>query len=153
MLNNFGIEHVSYEVIDGEPVYTDLITNNPDGMDMSSILAMYVRSSSAGPFVQDERYIEQYYSKQQQKEALTIWSNNTHEQHAMPQITLTQEEIREFNSIMSEVRTYRDEMVGAFIIGSKPLEEFSEYVETIESFNIAKATEIQQAAYQRFNAR
>ena len=31
-LYNFGTEGESYTVVDGQPVYTDLVLNNPDGM-------------------------------------------------------------------------------------------------------------------------
>ena len=30
MLTNYGIEGVSYELVNGEPVYTELLTNNPE---------------------------------------------------------------------------------------------------------------------------
>ena len=58
-LFNFGIEGVSYEWKDGYPTYTELITDNPDGLTMTESMNMYMQSGYSGMFVQDQRYIEQ----------------------------------------------------------------------------------------------
>lgn len=153
MLNNFGIEGESYELVDGNPTYTELITNNPEKLPMSQILTMYVRSSNEGPFVQDERYIEQYYQLPAQKNALNIWSDNKYEEHAMPQVTLTKEELSEYNRIMTDFTTFRDENIVSFIIGSRPISEFDSFVQECKNKKVERAIEIQQAAYDRFMSR
>lgn len=150
MLNNFGIDGESYEMIDGYPTYTKLITQNPDGLAMSQALPLYVRSANEGPFVQDARYIEQYYALPQQKDALDIWGKNNHEKHAIPQITMTEDETREYSKIMNEITTYRDEMSVKFILGAESLDGYSNYAKTLESMNLGRAIELKQAAYDRF---
>lgn len=72
-LFNFGIEGVSYEWKDGYPTYPELITDNPDGLTMTESMNMYMQSGYSGMFVQDQRYIEQYYQRPQQKEAQKTW--------------------------------------------------------------------------------
>ncbi|MBW7462021.1 ABC transporter substrate-binding protein, partial [Paenibacillus sepulcri] len=72
---NFGLENISYTMVDGYPTYTDLILRNPDRLAPSQALAMYNRASYFGPFVQDVRYLEQYYVLPEQKEATRIWSD------------------------------------------------------------------------------
>mgnify|MGYP002615509160 FL=1 len=153
MLNNFGIEGESYEMKDGYPTYTDVITKNPDGLAMSQALPLYVRAANEGPFVQDARYIEQYYALPQQQEALSVWGNNNHEKHAVPQITMTEEETSEYSKIINEITTYRDEMTVKFIVGSESLDNYQSYVSNIENMNIKRALEIKQAAYERFLSR
>ena len=49
----------SYEWKDGYPTYTELITDNPDGLTMTESMNMYMQSGYSGMFVQDQRYIEQ----------------------------------------------------------------------------------------------
>lgn len=149
-LNNFGIEGKSYEMIDGNPTYTALITNNPDGKSMGQILSMYVRATNEGPFVQDERYITQYYQLDEQKDALNMWSDNNGEKHAMPQVTLTKDERSEVNRIMNDLTTFCEENVVSFIIGSKSLSEFDNFVNECKAKNIDRAIAIRQAAYDRF---
>ena len=150
MLNNFGIEGESYEMVNGEPKYTELITNNPDKLPMAQILTMYVRATGEAPFIQDPRYIEQYYQLDSQQKALGIWGDNKAEETTMPQVTLTQDELSEYNRIMSDFTTFRDENIIAFIIGTRPLDQFDSFVAECRSKNIDKAIAMQQAAYDRF---
>lgn len=153
MLNNFGIEGESYEMVDGQPKYTELVTNNPEKLSMAQALTMYVRATNEGPFVQDERYIEQYYQLDNQKEALERWSDNNHQKHALPQVTLTQEERSEYSKIMTDFTTFRDEAIVAFILGSKPISEFDSFVRECKDRRIDRAIEIYQTAYDRFMSR
>ena len=45
MLYNFGIENISYVMEDGYPRYTELITNNPDGLTMQYAMSQYMASA------------------------------------------------------------------------------------------------------------
>lgn len=153
MLNNFGIEGVSYEMIDGYPTYTDIITKDPEGRAMSQTLPMYTKASTEGPFIQDGRYIEQYYQFDQQKKALDIWGANNDFAHKVPQVTLTADESKEYSAIMNEITTYMDEMIAKFIMGNEPMENWDTYVSTIKDMKIDRASEIKMAAIERFNNR
>lgn len=153
MLNNFGIEGVSYKMVDGYPKYTDVVTNNDKGLAMSQALPIYARASTEGPFVQDVRYIEQYYQHPEQKAALEAWSDNNDLDHKIPQITLTTDESREYSSIMNEIKTYRDEMISKFIVGDESIDKYGEYVEMLSKMKLDRALQIMQDAYKRFVSR
>lgn len=150
MLNNFGIEGESYTMVDGNPVYTEKITNNPDGLPMSQVLSMYVRSSTEGPFIQDERYISQYYQLQEQRDALDVWGQNVSQDWKMPMVTLTSEEQAEYSRIITDFQTFQTENVTAFIMGSRPISEFETFVQECKDRDIERAIEIYQAAYDRY---
>lgn len=153
MLNNFGIEGVSYEMIEGVPVFTDLITKNPDGLIISKALPLYVRSSTSGPFVQDVRYITQYYRSPYQVKALEVWGNTNHLQHKIPQITLTPQETKELSVINEKISDYRYEMTNRFIMGDISIDEFDKTVEHCKTLGIDRAIEIYQNALNRYNLR
>lgn len=153
MFYNFGIEGESYEMVDGEPVYTDEITHNPDGLPIAEALSAYTRVTYNGSFVQDVRYISQYYTYDSQKAAPEVWTVDAAQDHILPPITPTVEESSEFSTIMNEINTYRDEMTLKFILGTEPLENFDAFVETINSMNLDRALEIENAALERYNAR
>lgn len=156
MLANFGIEGVSYDMVDGYPKYTDLITKNPDGKSMSQVMPLYFRSSTAGgPFVQDVRYIEQYYAAPQQKHALEVWPLKKEDSgiEAVPALTPSAEEYEEYANIMASVNKYSQEMLIKFITGVEPLDKFDEYTERLKSLKVERAMEIQQAAYNRYKNR
>ena len=150
MLNNFGIEGESYTMEDGNPKYTENIVNNAEGLPMSQMLTMYARSSAEGPFVQDERYIEQYYQLPEQQDALNTWSINDAAQTKVPQLTLTEEEKQEYSSIMTDFNTFRDENILAFIMGTRPISEFDTFVQECKDRKIERAVEIYQTAYDRY---
>lgn len=152
MLMNFGIEGESYEMVDGFPTYTDLITDNPEGRNLPEMLSRYTRASTGGPFVQDGRYMMQYLPREVQVDAVNAWTQ-ADTSRRMPPVTPTPEESSQFASIMSEVSTYTNEMFLRFVTGVESLDNFDEYVERVRSLGIDEAIAIQQAALERFNAR
>lgn len=153
MLFNFGIEGESYTMIDGYPTYTDQILNNPNGWSVAQSLSAYVRGNYNGPFVQDIRYIEQYYTIETQKVSNQIWGETNGAKHKIPPITPTADESREYSTIMNEINTYRDEMTLKFIFGTESLDNFDNYVKTIENMGLKRALEIQNLAMERYNKR
>ncbi len=152
---NFGTEGVSYTMVGDMPTYTDLILNNPDGMPISNAMSAYIRGNYNGPFVQDVRYLVQYYTLPEQRDTLDQWGASTSNAaaHVMPPITPTSDESKEFATIMNQVNTRRDEMTLKFIFGDESLENFDNYVEELMSMGLERAIEIENDALARYNAR
>ena len=155
MYYNFGTEGVSYEITDGNPVYTDLILNNPDGLPISQAMSAYIRGNYNGPFVQDVRYLMQYYTLPEQRDTVSVWgsASSNAAAHVMPPITPTSDESKEFATIMNQVNTYRDEMTLKFIFGDESLDNFDTYVANMEKMGLARAIEIENNALERYNNR
>lgn len=154
MLYNFGIEGESYTLdADGNANYTDLILNNPDGLSITHAMGGYMRANYNGPFVQNERYAEQYYQFDSQKDAMDVWSNTNMKDHLIPPITPTVEESKEQAQYLTEINTYRNEMTLKFILGNASFDEWDEYVETIQGMNLDRVLEIQNAALERYHSR
>ena len=151
---NYGIEGESYEMVDGVPTYTELITNNPNGWTMQQVLAGYCRSWTEGPFVQDKGYMVQYGALPQQQDAINAWTDNDYLDYQMPLVAVGQDDIDEYSMLSSEIETFTDEMVVAYVTGEKSLDNFeTEYMETLKSLGVDRLIEIQQKAYDEFNAR
>lgn len=152
ILNNFGVEGTTFDYIDDYPTYKDVIMKNPDGLTTSQAMANYFRASRNGPFVQDKRYIMQYYALDRQKEALSNWEQGSDIALAnkIPNIVLLSNETSEYSNIFNEIKKYRDESVVAFINGTKSMDQFDDFVQTLEKMNAKRAVEIQQAAYDRY---
>ncbi len=153
MLNNFGIEGVSYNMIDGYPTFSEIITKNPNGLSMSQSIPLYARSANEAPMIQDVRYIEQYYQLDVQKDALEKWADNDDLEHRMPQITMTKEESTEYNRIMGDITTFCNENTVKYIIGSQSIDDMDSYYKSLKDMGIERAIEIQQTAYDRFMKR
>lgn len=152
-LMNFGIEGKSFTMVDGNETYTDLITHNPDGLTMQQALSQYALSWDGGPFVQSPKYIEQYWGRPQQQQALKAWTDNDAEYYAMPRISVPSELSDEYSAIFSEVNTFVQEQTVAFITGERSLDEFDSYLDTLKQLNIGRMIEIYQIALDEFNAR
>lgn len=153
MAFNFGIEGESYEMIDGYPTYTDQIMKNPDGWPISQAMSAYIRGNYNGPFVQDLRYLEQYYTLEEQRQTPIVWGATNATKHVMPPITPTSDESKEFSTIMNEINTYRDEMTLKFMFGTESLDNFDTYVQNIKNMGLDRALEIQNAALERYKER
>lgn len=152
LLFNFGVEGQSYKMENGYPKYTDTILNNPNKLPITQAMAQYFIANWSGPIVQDKRYIEQYFTLPEQRDAQKAWMAADHSKQ-MPPITLTSEESSKTSSIMNDVKTYRDEMINKFIMGAEPIANFDKFVQTIKGMGIDEAVKARQAALDRYNAR
>lgn len=149
-LANFGIEGVTYNMINGYPTYTDFVLKNADGLSITQVMSKYIRGHVHGPFVQAEEEIEQYYTLPEQKLALDLWKQTDMGQHFLPPLSPTASEASELARIMNNVNTYRDEMEAKFITGATNISEFDNYVAQQKKFGIDRAIEIQQKAYDQY---
>lgn len=150
MLYNFGIEGESYNMEDGYPKYTEEITNNSEGFSMSNMLARYTQSYISGPFIQDERYMEQYASLPQQQDAWTNWSVYDGVSRDEPYLYFSDEENSKLVKKMTDISTYVEEMISKFIIGAEPIENYDSFVDGLKSRGIDDVLKAKQSAYETF---
>ncbi len=148
LLYNFGIEGVSYEMVDGYPTYTEVITNNSEGKSMAEAMAAYLRASGSGPFVQDRRYMEQYAATPQQKNAIEVWSATNAADYLLPYIY--PERASDLAKLQTAVNTYYQEMLVKFIMGLEPIENFDKFVDELNAGGLQEILELQQAAYEKY---
>lgn len=142
MLYNFGVEGVNYDMINGYPTYR----KDDQGK-------LMVPSRLNGPGINDRRYIEQFYAKPQQYQAVITWGIHDELKYALPTLTPTTDEANELANIMSEVNTFMNESVVKFMLGYDSLDKYDSYVQTIKDYGIDRALEIYQAAYKRYQNR
>ena len=153
LLHNYGVEGVSYEFVNGKPVYTDEILNNPDGLETTYALGKYQRANHNGVGVLDAEGYLQTLKYESIKDALDVWYTEGATEHLLPSLTLTPEESSEYSTIMSEVKTHVEEMMVKFVLGTESFDNWDIYIKTLEQYGIERAIEIQQAAYDRYLAR
>jgi putative aldouronate transport system substrate-binding protein len=149
MLFNFGIEGTTYKLDNGYPRYTGEIMKNPQGLPVVQAMGKYFRSNFNGPFLQDKRYVEQYFDLAIQQEALKTWTQPSNEK-LMPPVTPSQDESKKFASIMNDVNTAYDEAFNKIVTGALPLEAWDKFVDQVKQIGIDQALKIQQAALDRY---
>lgn len=150
LLFNFGIEGVSYNMVDGYPTYTELVTKDAQGRSMGDMIAYYARPNGIGASIRDKRYMEQFAARPQQKESIEIWSQTKAKEHLMPPVLLSEEENAKVNAIKSDLDSYVSSEELKFITGVRSMDEFDSYVDTIKGMGVDKYIEAYQAAYDRY---
>lgn len=151
-LYNFGTKDVSYKMVNGKPVYTDLILKNPDKLSQAQAMSLYMRTYS-GPFIQLKEYIDNYYQLQVQKDAIKAWVDTDARKTLLPAITAKPEESSELSKMENEISTYVDEMFLKFVMGQEPLSNYDKFTSQIKKMNIDKVLQIKQSALERYNKR
>ena len=147
---NFGKEGVSFTYVDNTPTYTDLIMNNPDGLNKNTAIRLYTMAAGL-PGEQMKEYAVQNNNLPVQVEALKVWSNTEQGKHAYPTISTGDVETdRRLAAIDTDLETYRSEMMIKFIMGTESLDNYDAYVEKYKSLGLEEATELKNKAYQKY---
>jgi len=152
MLQNFGFEGITYNMVNGEPKLTEWVTNNPNGLSIDNAISRHTVGAMNGIYINDSRIREQrmlFYDWQ--RDSIARWI--TQEGMQMPRIQFTAEESRRLSQLMSDIDTYRNEMFGNFVMGREPLSGITGFQANLRRMGIEDAIAIQQAALNRLNAR
>src|SRR5438876_45757 len=129
LLFNFGIEGTSYTIVNGVPTYVDAVMHDPK-IPSAQMISRFARGNFNGPFVQDVRYITQYYELPEQKEALKVWTQPTNEK-LLPPLTVTQDESKKFASTMTDINTRYDEVFNRVWSGKPGLQNFQDFFASV----------------------
>lgn len=156
-LTNYGVEGETYTLDEnGEPQYTDLIVNNPDGL--SYFFASYVYASNAAwgfvPFINDMRKTWYDFNDNQWQVYEDLKTLSDCAYNYPTYAVMTVEESTEYASIESDLAIYRNSRILEFITGAADIDaEFDTYVETLYDMGLQDLIDIKQAAYDRASKR
>jgi putative aldouronate transport system substrate-binding protein len=147
MVTNYGTEGFSYELVDGEVVFSDVIMNNPEVASTQS--TRYVVSMFNNWPNISEGFTKQFHDDLYQIRSQFYTDNMKN--YAMPPVTHTSEEAAYISSNYTNVDTYSREMILKFILGSADIEtEYDDYINTIKGYGLDQILEYKQAAYDRY---
>lgn len=153
ILSNYGIEGETYTLDEnGQPQYTDLVTNNPDGL--SYFFASYVYATNAAssffPYMNDlSRSFYEFTDNQWEVyDDLKNLSDCAYNSPAYA--TLSTVEAVSYASIASELKTYTSSIVLEFIIGTRDIDsEFENFVAQMYEMGLQEMIDLKQATYDR----
>lgn len=152
-LQMFGVEGMSYEMVDGEPVFNDFVLNNPQGLGMFEA----VRSLGAWgqvSYIQTADAYRALYANS--PEIIELSSSYTSEEVRLPfpdlSLIMTAQQSEDFSMYYTDANTYVSEMVIRFIEGKESLDNFDSYISTARSMGMDQAIQIYQDAYDTYNA-
>jgi putative aldouronate transport system substrate-binding protein len=70
---------------------------------------------------------------------------------AVPQLSFTPDEQKKLNNLLTDIRTYMQEMEAKFIVGQELLTKWDSYVSTMKKMKVDEVVNIYQTAYDRYN--
>ena len=145
---NWGEEGVTYEMKDGEPVYTDLVTHNPDGLDYAHAAYLYATGNRTRlPFLQDYKRCFADFNDVQLEMAEMYMSECNKERDYPLGAVMNNDQKESYNTVAADIATYISENVLQFIYGQKDMSEWDSFIDTVRSMGIDTAIEAKQAAY------
>lgn len=147
---NYGQEGVTFNYVDGKPVFTDMIKSPGDDKTPRDALISMTHHDGLG--LMDYRRFWQI-SKTERLGAIKTWTSNNDYAGVLPPITLTVAEGDQKNLLYPDIETFVNEKTAKYIVGSEPMDTYDDFVQQIKSMKIDKVLELQQAAYDRFLAR
>lgn len=149
---SFGEEGVAHTMVDGKPIYTDLITKNPEGLTMLEALGKYTGITGNWGYMNHRGYNEQLWALPQQLDAVARWSNSDAMIYLLPEMDNAKEDADEFATINADITTYVGEMFVKYITGEKALDTFeTEYLPTLEKMGLKRYIEIRQNALDAYD--
>lgn len=142
-----GLEGLSYTLDDaGNPVFTDYILHNPDGIGVHPALrtlgcfAPHISRWTGDAW--NAQWAQNPKASNQIETALSIKMNQP-----FPQMLGTPDQMSRIASIKADLETYRDEMILKFIMGQEPLDNFDSYVQMLGNMGLEEMLSIYQAQY------
>ncbi len=148
---SYGVEGETYTLDEnGSPHYTDFMVNNPDhtfAEQKNVIISIMSFRGAAGYAAEINEYSDA------QKEALELWRKHSSENTYPASATMTADESSEHATLYSEVETYAATALTEFIIGTRDISEYDEFIQTCIDLGIEECIAIKQAAYDRYIAR
>lgn len=140
MLTWYGIEGVDYNIVDGEPVFTDVYLNNQD----SYLVKMGYNNDMWPGYQYDYMTKECPRVREIAKELAQYVFNPT-----VPFSFKTAEEQEVVNMYSTDLSTYFDENLTAFIVGTRSLDTWDDYVSGAKSMGLEESVAVNQQIIDR----
>lgn len=153
ILCQYGIEGEGLEYKDGKPNYSDLISNNPDGLSTDNALNAYAINMNM--FASNGTTLREAYDEVQQQ-ALNAWNDKREvtKSSFTNLFTLDADETATVQHYYTDISTYVAEQVGKFLIGEADIDEnWDNFVETVQSMGIDEVIDAYTTAGERYFGR
>lgn len=156
LMFNYGDEGHTFEYDEnGEPQYTELVTNNPDGISYMDACYIFVSAAASGhmPGILDVRAGYYYFSDADWLVYETFKDCDADGSNNLPNgVSLNEEETEAYSHVSPDVTTYASEEIMKFLMGQSELTEetFAAFQDNVRSMGGDQMEEIYQGAYERY---
>lgn len=151
-LFNMGIDGETYSVTsDGKYEFTDVITNNPDGLSLDQARNLYMPSVSGWAGITMEKYFRGSEASMLALEAAEK-TKPYHVKEVWPNFTYTTEENSKLSGLSADILNYVKEIRAKVIIGQYKFDDkgWNQYIETLNKMGLKEYMKINTQAYERY---
>lgn len=146
-LANFGVEGQQYEMVDGEPIFTEEVLTN--GQPVNNQLYAVGSQLQARGYPQDYSY-EIQWSNEYALEGIALYDEGDYLIDQFLGVSFNEEEQKVYDRYWPSIRDYMLEKQQAWILGSGDVEaEWDAYTEQLEKQGFSEVMAVMQAAYER----
>lgn len=154
ILCQYGLEGEGLVYDDqGKPGYSELISNNPDGLSTDNALNAY--AVNINMYAKNGQSLREAYDEIKQS-AIDAWTGKREitKSSFTKLFTLSAEETDTVQKYYTDIATYVSEQIGKMLVGEIDIDaQWDDYVATVESMNINEVIAAYQSAGERYFAR
>ncbi len=144
-LINFGVEGDTYNMVNGVPVYTDKITNNPE-RGFHEALVINGLQWKIG-LQQDIEYEKQFANEIATEARVDYMDNYIIEE--FPVLSFSEEERMLIDDKLSQIKLYTAEMTAKALVGGIKPSEYDKVFNRLNTMGLKEVQAVYQAAYDR----
>ena len=147
-----GVKGETYEIgEDGKPQFTDMVTNNPDGLNMEEVLGRYVCWSGGGnPSVADDLHFGNHLIPETTVKAAEALMASTPDE-IWGTFVYSVEDTQRLSILQQDIDTYLSDMTAKFITGEVGFDQWDAYKQRIEQLGLEEYRQITQRALDTYN--
>ncbi len=155
ILFNLGVEGISYELDEeGNPHYTEALTNDPQGRPQNQMQLLYAPGGSQWPVNVTMEALMCQKTPIELNCFQTYAANIPDTSGVLPPFSLTEEEMASITSKKTDVETYVSEVLGSLAIGKVSIDEIDTVViPRLKQLGIEDIIAVYQGAYERYMAK
>lgn len=145
---NYGVEGVTYNMVDGVPKYTEefLASTDPAPMNLR-----YEYRTNMNFGVINMASFELDLMNPIGREGMEMYINNGYLSRQIVKLRYTEEEQDSITKYKGQVETHLSEMIQKWLLGQSDIEEdYDLFVKEMKSFGADKYIQVEQQAYERF---
>ena len=152
MVTNFGVEGQDYDMVDGNPIIKEeIVEENANASDVFSSIQGQLGLGLQGLAT----YVDEYTYKQvsdpvfiEQGDEIAQWTEEGTVEYAPLYPSLSEEDNDRATTLQSNLNNVFDQEIDKFITGQRSLDEWDDFVATLEAQGASELAEIYNNAYQ-----
>lgn len=144
---NFGDEGVAYELVDGQPRFTDMMWEG-EGIDYN--MREYTGASGCAFGIALDALGKAKNSPQTVASVDAWTSNQDCSDYLLPKLSYSTEDTQTITDINTAIDTYASEMITKFIVGEESIDKWDEFIADTQKMGQPTLIKIHQAAYDEY---